>query len=339
MKSERVLDALGQVDDRYIAEAAPNSKKAEKATSPRVGRRLSTALIAAIIALCLMGAGVVAIIYGDSIQNWFGHQWKAITGQSMSDGQTAVIEHLSQEIDASQTVGDVTVTVDSATVGDGTFYLLLRVEGLQLSDKYNYAFDEITMEIVPDPLVGGGGLGGYGFQYQGIDGNGAALMLLDYNYASMDGYVEDTRPLEVALTLKNLIRNANTDKEKALAEGEWNYTFTLDRTQLPEAILLPDTETMVMDHDKWEEVSIVITNIVLTNTGIRFQFDHYEGTLVISDRLCVVMKNGTVVGNNGGVGTPLEGSSIMSYSFQWQFPIDLNEVSAIQIGNTQIPLS
>lgn len=261
MNDKKFSDAMSELDDKYVNEAISYNAKTTASIHGR--RRITAALTAAIVALFLLGCAVVAAVYGDSIQNWFGHQWKAITGQPMSDGQTAVIEHLSQEIGASQTVGDVTVTVDSATVGDGTFYLLLRVEGLQLSDKYNYAFDEIMMEIAPDPLVDGGGLGGYGFQYQGIDGNGAALMLMDYNYAGMDGYVEDIRPLEVDLTLKNLVRNANTHKEKALAEGEWNYTFILDRTQLPEAISLPDTETMVMDLDKREEVPIVITNIVL----------------------------------------------------------------------------
>ncbi len=337
MKSERVIDALGQVNDKYIDEASPANRKSEKAALRHTGRRLSVALIAAIVALCLMGAGVVAVIFGDSIQNWFEHQWEAITGQSMSEGQTAVIDHLSQKIDISQTIGDTTVTVDSATIGDGTFYLLLRVGGLRLSDKYSYTFDEVLMEATPDPLKGGGGLGGYGLQYQGLDGDGAALILIDYNYASADGYIKDTCPLEITLTLKDFVRNAN--EQKTLAKGEWSFEFALDRTQLSDAILLPDTETTVMDHEKWEEVPIVLTSIELTNTGIRFQFDYYEGTLVISDQINVVLKNGSVVGNNGGFGTPLKDSTIMQYSFQWQFPVDLNEVEAIQIGSAEIPVS
>ena len=85
-----------------------------------IRRRLPVALIAAILALVLMGAGVVAIVYGDSIQSWFGHYWEQVTGQPMSDQHTALIDHLSQEIDLAQTVGDVTVTVDFSGAQPGT---------------------------------------------------------------------------------------------------------------------------------------------------------------------------------------------------------------------------
>ena len=92
-----------------------------------VRRRWPVALIAVILCLFLMGAGVVAVIYGDRIQNLFGHYFELVTGQDMSEGQTALIDHLSQDISQSKTVGETTVTVDSVTVGDDRFYLLLRV--------------------------------------------------------------------------------------------------------------------------------------------------------------------------------------------------------------------
>lgn len=66
--------------------------------------------------------------------------------------QVAVMDHLSQEIGLSQTVGGVQVTVDSATVGDDTFFVLLRLEGLNFSNSASYGFDEISMTVQPDPL-------------------------------------------------------------------------------------------------------------------------------------------------------------------------------------------
>lgn len=335
-KSMKLYNSITNVKDEFIEEL--NYMTRENKPARRFGYQLSYILAAAILALALMGAGIAAVLYGDSIQNWFAHQWEAITGQVMDEGQIAVIDHLSQEIKASQTINDVTVTVDSATVGDGTFYLLLRVEGLRLSQKYSYAFDVVDMEVEPNPLVDSGGLGGYSFQYQGLDGDGAAIILMNYNYASRDGYIEDTRPLKVTLTLKDFVNIAHTTDQKILAEGEWTYVFSIDRTEVPKAISFPDTEIMVMDRDTQKEVAILIKNIQLTNTGIRFQFDKYEGVLAIFDNLKLILKNGVEVRAKSGVGSPIESGTAEYYSVQWHFPVDLNEIAYIQIGSSRISL-
>lgn len=328
---------MGEISDTYIREAVFYPSKSNAPT--RLGRRLPLALIAAMMAL-LVGCTVAIAVYGDSIQNWFRHQWETITGQSMSEEQIAVIDHLSQKIGESQTIGDVTVTVDSATVGDDTFFLLLRVEGLSFSDKHSYEFDKISMRLEPDPLDHNGGIGGYGFEYQGLDGDGAVLLLMDYRYAGADHHVKDSDPLRVILYLQDFVQDAHTDKQKVMAEGIWNYTFTLDRTHLPVAISLPDTKTMVMDRLANEEVPIMLTNIELTNTGIRFQLDHHgndrEDSLNFADRLSAVLENGAVIRNSGGVGSSLEDGSALRYSYQWQIPLNLDEVRAIQIGSAQI---
>lgn len=103
MNTKKFSEAMSEIDDKYVEEAISYSPKAK--ITPH--RRLSVALIAAILALLLIGAGVVAVICGDSFQSWFSHYWEEITGQSMSEEHTAVIEHLSQEIGVSQTVADM----------------------------------------------------------------------------------------------------------------------------------------------------------------------------------------------------------------------------------------
>lgn len=333
MNAKKFSDAMSELDNKYIDEALSYNTKASHAKHLR---RIPIALVAAILALFLMGAGVVAIIYGDSIQNWFSHYWEAITGQQMSDGQAAIIDHLSQEIGVSQTVGDVTITVDSATVGDDTFFLLLKIDGINFSEKHSYNFLMGTMEITPDPLVDGAFIG-WGTDYLGVDGDGAALLLLNYQCLSDSGSVQDTRPLQVRLRLENLARDAHTEREKIIAEGEWYFTFVIDRSQLPKAITLPDTEVMAIDSTKQEEIPVMLTNIELTNTGLRFQFEYNEGDLTLSDQhIVIVLSNGKTIGNNGGIGSPTEDNKDMSFSYQWLVPVDLNEVVAVQIGETQI---
>ena len=94
MNRKDLYNAVNEVDDDIL-------ERSERATISNVvpiRRRWPVALIAAILCLFLMGAGVVAVIYGDSIQNWFGHYFELVTGQDMSEGQTALIDHLSQDI-------------------------------------------------------------------------------------------------------------------------------------------------------------------------------------------------------------------------------------------------
>lgn len=334
MNDKKFSEAMGEIDDKYIDEAISYGHKAKAVPNHR---RLSVALVAAILALLLIGAGVAAIIYGDSIQNWFEHYWEAITGQQMSDEQAATIDHLSQEIGVSQTVGDVTITVDSATVGDDNFFLLLKVDGMNFSDEHSYNFLMGTMETSPDPLVDGAFVG-WGMEYLGVDGDGSALLLLNYEYLSDNGFVQDTRPLQVWLRLVNLARDAHTDREKIIAEGEWYCSFVIDRSRPIEIISLPDTEAMATDEQQ-NETPVMITNIELTNTGLRFQYDYNEGTLFLSDqRVFVILKNGSIVDNDGGIGSPTEDNIDMCFSYQWFVPVNLNEVYVVQIGETQIAI-
>ena len=324
---------MGEIGDKYISEAIVYKSEA---ASPHLRRHFPATLIAAILALLLMGAGVVAIIYGDSIQSWFSYYWKAITGQSMTEGQAAVIDHLSQEIGISQTVDDVTVTVDSATVGDDNFFLLLRVEGLKFSNRYSYGFLSIDMDVKPDPLEGSGGIGGYGFQYHGLDGDGAVLLLMDYAYASRAGYEQDLSPIDITLTLESLAKNPHINKEKTLTEGRWSFHFSLDRSNPPETIHLPDTEVMAMDLDKQELVPVTIKNIELTSTGLRFQYDRGEGTLNVERLISVMLNNGATIEDGGCAGTPSEDGATWNFSHHWLVPVNLDEVSAIRIGETEI---
>lgn len=331
MKQKRILNALTMVDEVFIEEAAPGT-----GTAAGLGRRVLAVVLAAVLALFLMGAGVATGIFGNSIQDWFDYYWNAITGQSMDKSQSAVIDNLSQEIGLSQTVGDITVTVDSATVGDDNFFLLLKVEGMRFSKRYGYTFGQNHMTVSPDPLEGGGGLGGYGLEYHGLDGDGAIVLMMDYEYAAMTGYVEDISPLEVTLELKDLFRDGS--KRKLLAEGEWYFTFTLDRSDLPEPVRLPDSEVMGMELEQNTRVPLLLTDIELTNTGMRFCYDCQGGTLALSPDFFVVLKNGLKVECTGGTGTLLDGGPLLFCSYQWMFPVDLEDVAAIQIGSTQIPV-
>lgn len=334
MNAKKFSDAMDEIDNKYIEEAISYTLKSNSA---KQFRRLRLALIAAILAMFLMGAGIVMNIHGSSIQNWFSHYWEIVTGQQMSDEQAAVIDHLSQDVGLKQSAGDITVTVDSATVGYDNFFLLLNVDGIQFSNKYAYGFEQIIVEIEPEPVDASNVIGGYGLQFHGIDGDGSILLLLDYSYTSGIDSTRDTRPINITLTLENLLQSPNMDKEKLVASGKWHFEFSLDRSREFEVIQLPNTEVMVMDLEKQELVPAIIENVELTSTGLSFQFDYNEGTLaIIESHISAVLNNGKSVSTGGGIGTPLEDGKNLNCSYKWFVPINLNEATCIQIGETQI---
>ena len=335
MNRKDLYNGFNNIDDDILE----RSESATVSDAISIRRRLPVVLIAAILAMFLMGAGAVAIIYGDSIQNWFAHYWELVTGQPMSTEQTALIDHLSQDISESETVGNVTVTVDSATVGNDSFYILLRVEGLDLSNRRSYGFEATHMEVTPDPMQEAVGIAGYGIQFHGLDGDGAALILIDFDYALENGYTEGLRPLEVSLELTNFAQNVTTDRKKLLAKGNWSFAFELERNK-PEVIQLPDAEAMAIDltqRDEYTEVPVLLTNIELTNTGIQFLYDCKDGTLSVDAHIYAILINGQEIGIGIGNGIVQDNGYLFSNN-KWLVPINLDEVVAVRIGGVAIPI-
>lgn len=334
MKQRHFLNAFGKVDESYIEEAAATI--GSKSSSARIHRRIPAALIAAILAMLLMGAGVVAVIYGDSIQSWFGHYFDVMTGQEMTEEQEAVLDHLSQEIGQSKTIGEVTVTVDSATVGDDIFYVLVRVDGLRFSKREHYEFKELSVEISPDPVEAAGGIGSYGPKFQGLDGDGTMLVLLEHSYATHENFELDTTPLEVHLVLEDLVRGHRSEKQKTVAEGSWEFDFAIDRSKPPATIDLPDTEVMVLNNNTEEVVPVMMKSIVLTNTGLRFSYDYNEELFGLAPGPIVYLSNGAEVGWSDGSVSPTSDRKALNGSYHWSIPVSLDEVESVKIGETVI---
>ena len=327
--------AFGAVDDDIL-------ERSERSNSKTIHFRWQHVLIAALLSVCLMGAGVVAVIWGDSIQSWFGHYWQMITRQEMSSGQAALIDHLSQEIGVSQSIGDVTMTVDSATVGDDGFYLLFRIEGMPFTGRKNYGFNEVKIQISPDPTKENGGMASFGYNSHGIDGDGSVILIMEYDFVTKIGYVEDTRPLEVEIMLRDLVESPQTDWEKTLQEGEWTYSFTIDRSNPPATLSLPDATVDAIDltqRDEYTTVPMLITDLEVTNTGLRFKYDYQKGNHHIPAHIDAILANGVSIGVGSGSGHPLEDSGLLFCSYKWLVPIDLEEVTAINFNGIIIPIS
>ncbi|MCD8344319.1 MAG: hypothetical protein LUC19_08065 [Oscillospiraceae bacterium] len=333
MNIPKIAEAMGYIDDELISAAAERAGGARNNSRRR--RRLAAALAAAIAAL-LLGACAAAVIYTDGIQGWFGRYWEEITGRPMSEGQAAAIDHLSQQINISQTCGDVTVTVDSAVVGNGSFCILLRVSGVRLSPRYSYGFAQTEMTMTPDPLADGG-IGGYGLNYLCADGDGSALLLLEHEYSASAGDEPDADSVQVDLLLTDFGRIVRGRDCKILAEGQWSFSFAIDRSAECERVSLPDTVVSVYNSEAGETVAAALTDIELTSMGLRFCCR--ESEMFSSMELELRLKNGAYVYSRGGTGAAAENEDIFTCSYWWDVPVDLGEAEAVIIGETEIRLS
>ena len=279
-----------------------------------------------IIALLLVGCGIVTALFGDSIQNWFANSWEVITGESMGSEHRTDIDSLNQRIGLSQTVDDVTVTVDSATVGDDNFFLLLRVDGINASKRKIYDFEvvESFLDMNPvNPLT-------FGARYLGVDDNGALLILLGYNL--YPNYFL-TNPTTVSLQLGNLFADSG-NKRKVVAQGQWSFDFELDCSLPVDIIYLEDTNVDFYDYVSDKKYSDSVSDIVITTTGIKFIGCT---SITVGVDIYAVLQNGNVVICNDGIGIPYEDGN-WHYSGQWEVPINLGEIEVIRIGKTDIPV-
>ena len=331
---EKLYNSITNVRDEYIEEFIDAAQET-KGKASRLKSRPVYILVAAILAVLLLGAGASALLYSDNIQGWFGRYWEVLTGESMSDEQTAVIDSLSQKIGLSQTVGGVTVTVDSATVGDDKFFLLLRVDGVQAAKGQKYQFEKYNMDVIPQAET----MLAHGSGYLGTDSSGALLILLDCDYAVGANTAADV-PLKVSLQLYNLAkRSIRTDKLKLLCKGEWSFDFTLVYSQSQQIILLEDTQVVVTDFAKDITATMAFSDIELTNIGLRFRSADPEASSLDPDVVCVVLKNGVTVRCEQGIGVPTTDEAIWKFSYHWTVPINIDEVDHLKIGETEIPVS
>lgn len=337
MNSHDLYLGFNEIDDDILL----RSEKSAANNRITTRRRFSIVLIAAILALFMLGAGV-ATIWGSNVQSWLARYWQTLTGQPMSDRHTALIDQLSQDIGLSQTVGNVTVTVDSAAVGEANFFILLRIEGMEFSKKHKYGFEDATVTLSPESITDDMTSASFSYNYWGLDPDGAAIFLIQYYYATSGPASEQPPPLQLTLSMKNLAQDPRTNKHLLLAEGSWSFTFMLERNTLITKAL-PDTQIMGLDYSKpigKRETPILLTNLKLTGNDLTFRYDRKDGNVVAQIALRqvrIILKNGQEIGASNGSKTIMAGDQWHCVYF-WEIPVDLNEVAAVQISEVVIPI-
>ena len=304
MKRDELLYALNDIRADFIEEAAPIRR--------RPVRRLLIVAVAASLTLLLMGAGV---IFGGSVQDWMDHRWFEENVRPLGEGQTALVDAMSQEIGMSKTVGGITVDVDSAIFEDRGFKILVRVRGRQFSTSEGMSFAAYSMELDPDPTVGMGH--GRGWEFAGVDGDGSWLIFF---WCYWDQEKRPEEPFVVRLSMTDLI----ISEEGVYQPGTWEFEFPLEVTGVPEPIALPDCTVIGHDPETGAKMELELRDLVLYSTGLTFEMlgdGDFEVTAILDD--------GSSITATLGVGD----------SRWWEVPVEPNQVTALRIGETIIPVN
>jgi hypothetical protein len=139
------------------------------------------------------------------------------------------------------------------------------------------------------------------------------------------------------MTRRNPDRDLDT--AKIVEEGKWSVSFTLNRSQISEKVILPDAEVVGMNYETGESVPIMLSNIVLSNTGIRFTYDSKHGSVEPYSGIVVLLKNGAQIEGGQGTGTVEEDLSTRNYDWNWTVPLNLDDIASISIGGTEIAVN
>ena len=158
----------------------------------------------------------------------------------MTESQSLVIDGLTRKVGESVTSGDVTVTVDSITVGSSQIWALLDVTGWDFDRDAQYSFDRMRAEIVPDPSGGQHGGAGYGLDSIGITREGAARMLLEFSATISTGNQLNRGDYALEIDLNDLIRRRTGGQRMRPCVKESGLSRFLWRQR---ACLLPSPST------------------------------------------------------------------------------------------------
>ncbi len=223
-----------------------------------------------------------------------------------------------QEIGISETQGqNITVTVDSAMASRNEMYFLLRIEGESIEGKLNpdehWYFDSCHFNIDNAITANYGTCDLWRYEEDGV-----YYWLWECNYETLS---EDVTSINCTLDIGALHSNAFFDGD-VVFDGSWSIEFTVDIGDITTVNLSTDIPG--------------ITELAITEFGVNYIYDY-----TVSDRenypvvnTVAVMKDGTEIRSTGGTGyveRDENGDRLMDYSYshyyyQWEIPINLDEV-------------
>ncbi len=337
MTSEKLLEALGEMDERLLLPAMETKHRRPK------GR---TALLAA--ALCLLLLSTAAVAAGGSLSGalrWFGGRWEKSSTETMSEGQVELLTAMTQPLGLVAEDKGVTIMAESVTVGPQSATVLFRIEVPEFAGMEKLKLYVENFETVMTPVA---------------ESYGAAWEICGYDEAQgcywwpVEIYASE--PLDGSiwtLTLRDisLVFGLSEENPEQRWKGSWRF-------EIPLSLSAAGAETLYIDRVEvdclrsGEPGAAVIEGLEITPTGIRFI--HNEGLNTVF-QIYIELTDGTLIKVEGGVGRLYHGEDYTAElaegverqyidgitcdeSHSWYVPVNLEEVAALRFGDSVLEL-
>lgn len=342
MKPEELLTALNDLDDDLIL-----SKEADRTPKKFRGRRLTTVLIAAVIASTMV---LTAFASSDG-SLWFRNFFSQNTQQPLSGSQNAYIGSHTVQVTQSQTVNGYTITLESAiSDGNRTFIQckLTAPEGTVLdADHYGDLHDTVFVYQDPGNSVG---ISSYGWENLDDDpSDNTAILLfqheLSYSGSEISSFTEHPCQLLIYGLQGTYYEGEGMDmtiRKEPLTEGFWSFDIQFPEDSDREIELVSgyvecpcEVRTGMIQTEEntlmpiLEPTYVQVTSFALRSLSADFHYTYTEQDSVNADfePFFLVMNDGTEIQMQQGAGAP-------NYNgYKFDTPIILDEVSHIRLPN------
>ena len=300
------------------------------------GRRRFSMAMAVCMAVVLITGTALAVTAGGGLKSWFSDEWGYNNDGEMPAEQQQIVESLSTPVGISQTVGNLTVTVDSVAYSDGYYWLMVNAEGMKFDEDNGYSCRKSDLRIVSED---GRELGQCGSSITQTARGGSSLKMLfegEISPESAEAALADGGNMHFILSISDFVEKkrgiVTGTKEYVLQEGTWSFEFEVPAAESEEMLTAPDSDA-VFTLGGGEETMCRVSDIQINMVGIKYLFEGESEAHGELPRL--IFKDGSEVGITGGSGVQLEeGSWQMKY--QWSMPVDLNQVEAVKFGKTEV---
>ena len=292
--------------------------------------------MAVCMAVVLITGTALAVTSGGGLKSWFSDEWGYNNDGEMPAEQQQIVESLSAPVGISQTVGNLTVTVDSVAYSDGYYWLMVYAEGMKFDQDNGYGCRKSDLIIVSED---GRELGQCGRSITQTARGGSALKMLfegEISPESAEAIAADGGNMHFMLSVSDFVEKKHSiitsTKESVLQEGTWSFEFEVPAAESGEIMTAPDSDA-VFAIGNGEETMCRVSKIQINMVGIKYLFEgESEAHGELPRR---IFKDGSEVGITGGSGVQLEDGS-WQMKYQWSMPVDTAQVKAVKFGKTVV---
>lgn len=329
MRQEQLQSAIGQVDDRYILEAAPgrlsdSGRKRRKILFPP-----RPAAVAAALALIL---AVTVPVRAELVNGYISNLFAPLYGSV----QTELVDQIGKPIEAAVAVGGYRLSAD-AIIGDrynvAIVYSLTRTDGGQLEEGLSFDSYSNTAKR---------GTGGGSYSFHLSEDNTRLSIVEEWTSAAR---LRLNR--KAIATFTDLMRYDMETQERTLVqEGTWELKYTVRYEDA--SVRVPAYDTVVEDASgkQYTVHSILISpiGIHLDMTAPNHSTSYFqEGSLYQDFTVSLILQDGTVKiledMNIASHGSTEDDTHDADYGAMFDKPISLDQIKEVVICGTAFSLT